>query len=516
MSSYINDESTICALSTPPGVGGIAVIRICGSSALANVRALCSFLPVSIESHRVYFGTAKEIASREPIDELLVTYFAKGRSFTGDETIELSCHGSRAIASQLMKQLIYAGCRLARNGEFTFRAFMNGRLDLVQAESVLGLIESQSQTAARVALRQLKGHLSHDFAQIEDGLVWSLAHLEASIDFSTEDLEVVSTPELLNRLTDVERLTSRLISSYSVGRILSEGLQVALLGRPNVGKSSLLNQLLKEERAIVTATPGTTRDLVEGRLTIGGVPVCLIDTAGLRETADEIERIGIEKARKVLTQVDFVFHIFEIGRDLLPEEKDELRACFDSKGRMDANRHRWIVNKVDEETGLEPKDLSTNQRNDHSNDQNKDQHTGQYTDHHTDQKRNQNKNDRRAAIASQIMACGPSGYDWDDKIFWTSAKTGEGIGMIEQFFVEQVQTSVTESSSVVSQARHLQGLQQIHSCLVRAIALIKQNESAEFIAFELQDAVRTIHELLGKEFNEQIIDRIFKEFCLGK
>ncbi len=476
MSGYFEGDATICALSTPPGVGGIAVIRVSGSNALRFVRETCPFLPSIVESHRVYFGVAREIVTREPIDELLVTYFAHGRSFTGEETAELSCHGGAAVASHLMKQLIETGCRLALNGEFTFRAFMNGRLDLVQAEGVLGIIESQSQKAARVALRQLQGQLSHDFSQIEDGLVWALAHLEASIDFSTEDLEVVSTPELLRRLEDVESLSARLISSYSKGRILNEGLQVALLGRPNVGKSSLLNQLLKEERAIVTATPGTTRDLVEGRLTIGGVPVSLIDTAGLRETSDEVERIGIEKARKVLAKVDFVFHVLELGRDLWPEEKDEIRSCFDSKSVEDNQRHRWIINKIDEFPRLEA----------------------------------------RQEFAAQITGCGPQGYDWSNKIFWTSAKTGEGLQGIEKFFDEQVKIGSSDSSSVVSQARHFQALKQIHSCLVRAMTLVRQNESAEFIAFELQDAVRTIHLLLGKEFNEQIIDRIFKEFCIGK
>lgn len=469
-----DDNSTICALSTPPGVGGIAILRVSGPNAFRFTRKICAFLPEKPESHRVYFGTARELGGSGSIDEVLVTCFAQGRSFTGEETTEISCHGGVAITTQVLKELIASGCRAARPGEFTFRAFMNGRLDLVQAEGVLGLIESQSKSAARAALRQLKGRLSRELGKIEDGLVWILAQLEASIDFSTEGIEVVPSETVLKRTHEVIAACNRLLETYHQGRLLAEGLQIALVGRPNVGKSSLLNALVQEDRAIVTAVPGTTRDLVEGRMMLQGIPVTVLDTAGLRETEDEVERIGIEKTRRALERADLVFHVFEATRALFDEEKADLAALASLPESEGSDRHLIVINKVDAdsakvEVDARMKELAT------------------------------------VGISRQTA-----------NIFEVSARTRQGLAELEKFLEAKVRTDASESSAVITQARHFEGLQKIHSCLARALALITKDESAEFIAFELQDAIRTIHELLGKEFNEQVIDRIFKEFCIGK
>jgi len=465
------DEDTICALSTPPGVGGIAVIRVSGSMALAFCREICGFLPEKVESHHVYYGIARGIdsagvsaAGDNAIDEVLVTYFAHGRSFTGEETVEVSCHGGTVLASTLLKELVKAGCRMAHRGEFTYRAFMNGRLDLVQAESVLSLIESQSRQSAKVALRQLQGHLSVDFARIEDDLVWILAQLEASIDFSSEGIEVIPSEILLDRAEDLISFVGRLIGTYERGRLLREGLQVALVGKPNAGKSSLLNALLKEERAIVTAHAGTTRDLVEGRLMFSGVPVTLVDTAGLRETESEVERIGIERTRSAMEKSDLIFYVVDIGSEHWRNEIQE----FHLEGRENAY---FILNKIDLDI------------------------TGTKTSASKDE-------------------LGDLGYG--DRGIWVSATFGKGLSEIESLLADRVQSIDSEMSNVILQARHLELLQKIHSCSVRAVELIREDSSPEFIAFELQEAVRVIHELLGKEFNEQVIDRIFKEFCLGK
>jgi tRNA modification GTPase len=456
------DDDTICALSTAPGVGGIAVIRVSGAKALDCTRRLCGFLPDQPESHRVYFGTIKNISGTESLDEVLVTFFADGRSFTGEETCEISCHGGTAITTSILKELVQAGCRTARRGEFTYRAFMNGRLDLVQAESVLGLIESQSRQSAKVALRQLKGHLSADFERIEDDLLWILAHLEASIDFSTEDIEVVSADSLISRVKGLVEFLSKMIGSYEQGRLLRDGLQVALVGRPNVGKSSLLNSLLKEDRAIVTPIAGTTRDTIEGQLSFHGVPVTFVDTAGLRETDNEVERIGIERSRQTMEKSDFVFYVLDLSEFGWSEEL----AGFLS----DAKENSFFVfNKIDlDRDGTEVR--------------------------------------RSRELLEAASARG----------FWVSAITREGISEIESMLEGRVAEVDAERSNVITQARHLELLVKIKSCLSRALDLIVENSSPEFIAFELQDAIRAIHELLGKEFHEQVIDRIFKEFCLGK
>lgn len=459
------DEDTICALSTPPGVGGIAVIRVSGPKAAAVCRQICRFLPENPESHRVYYGICSSALEAEPIDEVLATYFKQGRSFTGEETVEISCHGGQVTTTSILKELVRAGARSAKRGEFTYRAFMNGRLDLVQAESVLGLIESQSKQAAKIALRQLQGQLSAEFARIEDDLVWLLAHLEASIDFSTEDIEVVSHAGLIDRTAKLQSTVEKLMATYRQGHLLREGLEIALVGRPNAGKSSLLNAFLREDRAIVTPHAGTTRDTIEGRLSISGVPITLVDTAGLRETENEIEKIGIERSRTAMERADYIFFVVDPSDEGQELELDELAA---RKGAQDY----FLINKSD----LDP------------------------------------SGEKFARLKSYLLYRGVS----DDRIFAVSSLSRDGLTKVEEMLANLVGSLETENSSVVTQARHLELLQKIHSCLDAALRLIKEDSSPEFIAFELQDAVRAIHELLGKEFNEQIIDRIFQEFCLGK
>lgn len=441
------------------------MVRVSGPKAASITRELCAFLPATPESHRVYYGilkSAQKGAANDGIDEVLVTYFADGRSFTGEETCEISCHGGTILQTSVLKELIETGCRMAKPGEFTYRAFMNGRLDLVQAESILGLIESQSRQSAKVALRQLQGHLSADFARVEDDLVWILAMLEASIDFSAEDIEVVSPQILIDRAQGAISFVEGLIGSYRQGRLLREGLQIALVGKPNAGKSSLLNAFVKEDRAIVTADEGTTRDLVEGRLSFAGIPVTFVDTAGLRETANEAERIGIERSRAAMKASDLVFVIVDLSSALWRDQFVEF-------SRNDSPATFYLFNKVDLASGARP-------------------------------------DAERAAAEIGV----------GDRTYFVSAKTRLGLEPIERRVESIVRTTGSETSNVVTQARHLEQLQKIHSCLLKASALIKQNSSPEFIAFELQEAVRAIHELLGKEFHEQVIDRIFKEFCLGK
>ncbi len=458
------DEDTICALSTAPGTGGIAVIRVSGTKAFELTRQICPFLPPKPESHRIYYGILRSEDRTEAIDEVLVSCFADGRSFTGEETTEISCHGGQVLTTSILKELVKVGCRTAKRGEFTYRAFMNGRLDLVQAESVLSLIESQSKPSAKVALRQLQGHLSSDFHRIEDDLVWVLAHLEASIDFSTEGIEVVPSEKLQGRTLALIEHVGKLISTYRQGRLLKDGIEVALVGRPNAGKSSLLNAFLKEDRAIVTPHAGTTRDTIEGRHTISGVPVTFVDTAGIRETENEIEKIGIERSRSAMEKADFIFYIVDLMEDAATEVD-----AFVSDGR--ANSY-LIVNKVD----LDP------------------------------------AGSKQSILKKKLTEKGVP----EERIFWVSAAQRSGLEKIESMLSELVGSVDSDSSNVVTQARHLELLQKIHSCLSTALGLIKRDSSPEFIAFELQESVRAIHELLGKEFNEQVIDRIFKEFCLGK
>jgi tRNA modification GTPase len=463
------DQDTICAVSTAPGVGGIAVLRVSGDDALKVSRKLCPFIPESPESHRIFYGILTD-RSASAVDEVLVSYFARGRSFTDEETIEISCHGGQIITATILKELIHSGARLANRGEFTYRAFMNGRIDLVQAESVLSLIESQSRQSAKAALRQLQGSLSEEFKKIEDGLLWILAQLEASIDFSSEGLDTVSPEALLERAKPLHEFVDTMIESYRQGRILRQGLQVALVGRPNAGKSSLLNALLQEDRAIVAAEPGTTRDTVEGRITVNGVPITLVDTAGLRETDSAVERLGISRSLKAMQESDLVFRVMDLGGK-------DWRADFDESLSAQANNTYFLLNKTD----LDSDGSSL------------------------------------AEATQRLQSLGLGG-----RFFAVSALRRSGLGEIEKLFAVAVSGLDPGASSVVTQARHLELLQKISVCLTEAMKLMqqssseKQEASPEFIAFELQVAIKSVHEILGKEFHEQVIDRIFKDFCLGK
>ncbi len=466
-----DDQDTICAVSTAPGTGGIAVVRVSGAQAFVIGRKVCQFLPSEPDSHRIYYGILKSFLDNAPVDEVLVACFAQGRSFTGEQTIEVSCHGGQVITSLVLGELVSAGARLARPGEFSYRAYLNGRLDLIQAESVLALIESQSKQSAKVALRQLQGSLSQDFKRIEDDLVWLLAQLEASIDFSAEDIEIIPSQVLFGRTDRLMAFVAQLASSYHSGKIIKDGLQVALVGAPNAGKSSLLNAFLREDRAIVTPYAGTTRDLVEGKLSIGGLLVTLIDTAGIRDTQDEIEKIGIARSRSAMIAADIIFQLFDISdptwEALLTKALGELPA--DSAGV--AGSRYFLFNKTD--LLSTPGELDFIQRK-------------------------------------------PVVTSLGERAFWLSAAQGTGLGKLEELLLSQTAHLVADDQSVVTQARHLDGLLRIQKGLKRALSLISEDSSPEFIAFELQEAVMVIHGLLGQEFDEQVIDRIFKEFCLGK
>lgn len=443
------DDDTICAISTAPGVGGIAVVRLSGTKALEIGRQVARFLPERPESHRVYYGNLKDTQG-EDFDEALVTYFAKGRSFTGEETLEFSYHGSPAIGQKLLKCLIAAGARIAQPGEFTSRAFFAGRIDLVQAESVLALIQSQSETAARLALRQLKGELSQKLKSIEDEVTLVLAHLEASIDFSAEDIELSDLPALAQRLSSVIHEVKRLISSYAQGRRVREGLRIALVGEPNVGKSSLLNALLGEDRAIVTPIAGTTRDLVEGHLNLSGWQVTLVDTAGLRETEDVVEKMGIERTFQAIDNADLVLRVVDLSQGPMP--------VFDLDEKQ-SGKTIYIGNKSDLQTETQP--------------------------------------------------TAPN-------VFYVSAKTGAGISELKNYLDSKVKELCESTDTTVMQARHFELLNKALVRLEKGEEMLRREESPEFIAVEIQEALMAVFEIVGKRFDDQVMDRVFKEFCLGK
>ncbi|MEY4617413.1 MAG: hypothetical protein RJB66_2373 [Pseudomonadota bacterium] len=472
------DFDTICALSTPPGTGGIHVVRVSGVNALKIVRWSAPFLPLTIESHRCYFGTLVwDSSGQEAIDEVLVTYFKHGHSFTGEETVEISCHGSPFIANRILKVLLVNGARMADRGEFTYRAFVNGKLDLVQAESVLSLIESESQKASQIALKQLKGGLSSDLRSIESHILGLLARLEISIDFTTEDVEIISKDDIRFRVGQINAPILKLLETFRIGSRIQSGFEVVLVGEPNVGKSSLLNRVLSENRAIVTEVPGTTRDLIQEEIVIKGVKVSLIDSAGIRETSDIVEKIGVSRTREAIDRADLVLAIFDSKSPNLEELIKELPVNL-AKVVFVGNKADLV--SMDSEAAI------------------------------------------RGALQSLLKSLNKFQSQSEVELFirerciFLSSLAPESRGQMVDIIERHLDTGSFGDDAVLSQARHFENLQRASECFARAAELADEGASPEFLALEVKEGLVRVQETLGERFDDQVLDRVFREFCIGK
>lgn len=458
-------EQTICAISTPPGVGGVAVIRVSGPQALNIAKKISpGLLKKEIKSHQLYFTKIK-VANLETIDEVVVSYFANGKSFTGEEVIEISCHGSEYIAEKIIDLLVDNGCALAEKGEFTYRAFMNNKIDLVQAESVLALIQSQNQASARVALRQLQGHVSKQFEKLESELTWCLAHIEASIDFSTEGIDVVDPQVLLQKLKLIRTDLGALVQSYRAGRLVKDGIKVVLLGKPNVGKSSLLNIFSQDDKAIVTAVAGTTRDVIQAATLFDGFRFTISDTAGLRATDDLVEKIGVDRSQKEADKADVVLYVVDGAEpdwDIAKTQLSEVNSPV-----------LILVNKVDLLSPGQQLEFRKKLQNLSANYQDADVI---FTSHLDPQTRDRVLTAVKTKIGQLNVL---------DEAMITSARQYE----MSRHALEMLQASLTE---------------------------LEKDMGAEFIAMYLKDSLMSIQRILGHVFDDQIMDRVFKEFCIGK
>src|SRR5215469_9123020 len=318
-------DDTIVAIATPPGRGGVGVVRVSGPEARAIARPMLRLAQGhELEAARAHFGELIDPATGERIDEVVATFFAKPHSYTTDDIVEISAHGSPVVLERIVEMALERGARLAEPGEFTMRAFLNGRLDHTQAEAVRDLIESQTLYQAKVAAQQLEGALSKRLAPIKKDLVDLIAVLEAGIDFAEDDVAVLAAEKIIERIARVREPLQSLAASFAYGKLVHEGFTLAIVGRPNVGKSSLFNRLVERERAIVTAIPGTTRDLVSETVAIGGIPVKLVDTAGIRRALDEAESIGIRKSMEALADADLVLVVLDASQPLAREDRELL------------------------------------------------------------------------------------------------------------------------------------------------------------------------------------------------
>jgi tRNA modification GTPase len=448
-------QETIVAISTPPGRGGIGIVRLSGPQSLRIAQSLLR-AQNPLEHTRARFATVPDPETGETIDEAIVTWFEPPHSYTGEDLVEIAAHGSPVVLEMLVRLALRAGARLARPGEFTERAFLAGRIDLTQAEAVRDLIEAQTLYQARIAAEQMGGSLSRRMHPAKQKLVELIALLEAGIDFAEDDVEITPDQEIVTRIDTIAGELAPLARSFEHGRLVHAGLRLAIVGRPNVGKSSLFNCLLERERAIVTASPGTTRDLVTDRLSLAGIPVELVDTAGLREAHDEAEALGILKSREALADADIVLVVLDASVPLRQDEQELIASL--------AGRRALVVrNKSDLDPVVEAvPDLSL------------------------------------PAVA-------------------TSALTGEGLPALRTALVDQVRNPAGESESgILTSLRHFEAVQGAMASLDAARTSITGRVPHEMLLLDLYAALRQLDSLTGETTADDILNRIFSTFCIGK
>ena len=475
----MNLDDTIVAIATPPGRGGIGVVRLAGPDARAIAEPLLQLRhpleaghavfgeliepeedvsperPLTHESSRV--GAPAPRQHRDRIDEVVVTYFSKPHSYTTDDIVEISAHGAPVVLRHIVELAVARGARLAEPGEFTMRAFLNGRIDLTQAEAVRDLIESQTLFQAKVAAQQLEGALSKRLQPIKQDLVTLIAQLEAGIDFAEDDVSIMADAAILGHIARVRVPLEELAASFAFGKIVHEGLTLAIVGRPNVGKSSLFNRLVERERAIVTATPGTTRDLVSETVTVGGIPVKLMDTAGIRRALDEAESIGIRKSMEALADSDLVLIVLDASQPVTAEDGELL-------AHVEGREAILVENKVDRESS------------------------------------------QFSVPSSQLPRVR------------TSALSGSGIPELRSEILKHIggDGRAQVESGFLTNVRHQGLVRDSLAALEAAREAVGNRIPHEMLLLDLYNALRSMDEMTGVTTNDDILNLIFSTFCIGK
>jgi len=457
-------DDTIAAIATPLGQGGLAVVRLSGPQAM-QVADQCfvpagaqSVKPSAASSHTIHYG--RMVRSGQTVDEVLVAVMRAPRTFTREDTVEISCHGGVLPAKLVLDTLLENGARLAGPGEFTRRAFLNGRIDLAQAEAVADLIHSRTELAVQAANEQLAGKLSQRINQLRDDMIKTLAHVEAHIDFPDEDISPDTRGQLIARLERGVAFMEELLRTANEGQILRRGVRAAIVGRPNAGKSSLLNQLLGHDRAIVSPIAGTTRDTIEETANIRGVPVIFIDTAGLREAQDAIEVEGIRRSRESLLRAEFILHLLDASEPLTAADEHYFAEFTDKKRIL-------VLNKVDL-----PRHLVL-----------------------------------PASLATP-----------DLPVVEVSCATGQGMEALKDTIKGLAWSGKLEGEmvQVMINSRHQEALGRARLATQRTVGVLKADETLELAAAELRIAVNAVGEIVGKTTTEDLLDSIFSQFCLGK
>jgi tRNA modification GTPase len=460
------NNDTIVALATPQGIGAIGVIRLSGKDAITICESVFASKTLKKKnlskeaSHTIHFGVIHE--GDIIIDEVLVSLFKAPHSYTGENTVEISCHGSKFIQQQVIHLLIKRGARLANQGEYTLRAFLNGKLDLSQAEAVADLIASNSSTSHQVAIQQMRGGFSSKIKLLRQNLIDFASLIELELDFSEEDVEFADRSDLKKLVSSIQRIVQRLIDSFEVGNVIKNGIPVAIVGKPNAGKSTLLNVLLEEDKAIVSEIPGTTRDVIEDELNIDGVLFRIIDTAGIRDTNDIVESIGVERTFEQIKLSSIAMYLFDAHEITTSELEMEVEQL---KPHLNNSQLILVANKIDKED--------------------------------------------EAYIRQEFR-------EFPNMIF-ISAKERLFIDDLKKYLVKLFDERIVNiTETVVTNARHVEALRHTNSALIRVLEGLNNNVSGDFLAMDIRQALHHLGVITGEISSDDLLANIFSKFCIGK
>lgn len=459
----VTEFDTIAAISTPPGEGAISIVRMSGEEAVSIAQKVFSGKDLTqAKSHTINYGHIVDPKTHEEIDEVMVSLMLAPKTFTREDVVEINCHGGIVATNRILQLLLVNGARLAEPGEFTKRAFLHGRIDLTQAESVMDLIRAKTDRSMKIALNQLDGNLSHLIDSLRKDILDVLAQVEVNIDYPEyDDVEEMTTKLLREKAIEIKQRIEQLLKTASQGKIMREGLATALVGRPNVGKSSLLNHLLHEDKAIVTDVAGTTRDVIEEYVNVSGVPLKLIDTAGIRETEDKVEKIGVERSKKAIEQSDLVLLVLNAAESLTKEDLELIRLTNDKKRII-------ILNKTDLEEKLDRKELA------------------------------------------KISENAP--------VYATSILKNEGVEALEEaiskLFFKGIENS--QSTVMVANARHIALLKKAQNSLDSVLEGISSGMPVDLVQIDMTEAWNLLGEITGESYEDELLDQLFSQFCLGK
>lgn len=458
----MKEFDTIAAVATTVGEGGVSIIRVSGDNSLKIVSSIFEGKNKrrldDIKSYTMRYGHIVD-KDKNHIDEVIVSYMKGPRSFTAEDVVEINCHGGVIATNRVMQEVLKAGARMAEPGEFSKRAFLNGRIDLSQAEAIIDIINAKTELSMKSALMQSEGGISKEIEVLRNDLLSTIAHIEATVDYPEDDLEEVTADMAVMKLNEVLLTINNLLDTADEGKILREGLNTVIVGKPNVGKSSLLNALTKENRAIVTDIPGTTRDVIEEYINISGVPIKIIDTAGIRETEDLVEKIGVEKSKEKINEADLIILILDNSRAIEEEDKEIIEHIKDKK-------YIVLLNKIDLDGKINKDDLiSLN----------------------------------------------------SDYIFNVSIKTGENIEKIKECIKELFfKGEIATNDIIITNTRHKEALFRAKENIESSIDALKNTFAIDLASIDIRNAWTILGKITGNTLEENIIDKIFSEFCLGK